>query len=893
MRAPAPVEIELVGREREAARLEALMRPTGARFVVIRGDVGIGKTALWRWAVAAHRAAGHRVLVTRPAEEELHGPMTGLIDLFDDVVPAPGTLDPDVDLFDRGRAVLRTLRHLARDAPVVVAIDDLQWLDAITARSLRYAARRLDAEAVVILATERSTAPVGVVPPDRGEELIVGPLSSEAIVQLVRTVVGTLPRPTRERIAELSAGNPMYAIELAQSSAARGDRLGTVTPPTLRGVLASRLGDVPDDVLAVLRTAAALGPAPAALLDRACAAPGAATRLHDAVDEGLLVAGDDGMIRFAHPLLASVVLDGTNPLERKALHAALAAVVTDPDARARHLALSCSEADDAIAAALEASAERAARRGAAAAAADLAEHSVRLTPPADVDAATRRTLAAVSYRAAAGEPDRALTMADELLGRLDAGQGRLEAITLRVFLDIDHSEEILARAIGEAGNDDVWRGRLLELLGWVLGTYRGQLANAITLGEQALAIARSEQDQELEMLAAATLSTAALLAGRPVPALMDRALSLAELHEPPRLGRWPQLFRARHCLWGGELGEARQRFEATRLAFAERGVEFQRPYRLNDLAWVETLAGNLRSTIELTDDALEAALDAGSSQAAAWHSYPAGLACAHLGRHDVAREAAASLRTWAVDHDQPPRLLMGLHLLGLVALAGGDAAAAATELQAARSLAAQLGYRHPGYVPYLSDAVEAAALAGDADGCQELVAELDDQAAALGLPWVDAAAQRGHGLAALVAGAAAAADELGAAADAFDAIGYRLDAARAQLLRGRALRRSGRRTEAATVLADAHARFSRMGAEPWAAQATAEIERVAPGRRAGNLTVTESKIAELVVLGRRNREIAGELLISVATVEAHLTRMYRKLGVRSRTELARFLAPER
>ena len=473
------------------ARLQELTRASRARFVVIRGEAGIGKTALWRWAVATLQAAGHRVLVTRPAEEEMHGPMTGLLDLFEGRGPEPGALEPDVDRFDRGRAVLRTLRRMAGDGAVVVAVDDVQWLDAVTARALRYAVRRLDSEPVVVVVTDRTpvASPADVVPPDRAEEVVVGPLRAAAVIHLVRTVVGTLPRPTLERIAELSAGNPMYAIELARSAEARSDRLGSVTPPTLRGVLAGRLGDVPDDLLAILRTAAALGPAPMALLDRGVRDPGAATLIHDAVDDGLLVAAEDGTIRFAHPLLASVVLDGTNPLERRALHAALASTVDDPDAKARHLALSCSEPDETVASAIAASAERAGRRGAAAVAADLADHSVRLTPAGDVERTTRRKLAAISHRAAAGEPERALAMTDELLASLDTGPGRLEAITLRVFLDIDHGEEILARAIEEAGTDQSWRGRLVELLGWLLATYRGQLAAGIELGWEAMTIA--------------------------------------------------------------------------------------------------------------------------------------------------------------------------------------------------------------------------------------------------------------------------------------------------------------------------------------------------------------------------------------------------------------------
>ena len=221
-RSPASVQTPLWGRDREVEQLQQLVRSSdeGARFVVIRGEVGIGKTAVWRWAVDQHRVAGHRVLVTRPAHEELHGPMTGLLDLFEDTDPAPGTLDPEADVFDRGRAVLRTLRSLTANGPVAVAIDDIQWLDAISARALRYAFRRLDRESVVMLATERPLAgerPELVVPPDRVEQLVLGPLSLDAIRHVVRTVVATISRPALERIYELSGGNPLYAIELARS----------------------------------------------------------------------------------------------------------------------------------------------------------------------------------------------------------------------------------------------------------------------------------------------------------------------------------------------------------------------------------------------------------------------------------------------------------------------------------------------------------------------------------------------------------------------------------------------------------------------------------------------------------------------------------------------------
>ena len=252
------------------------------------------------------------------------------------------------------------------------------------------------------------------------------------------------------------------------------------------------LGDVPDDLLAILRTAAALGPAPMALLDR-CAPPGAATLIHDAVDDGLLVAAEDGTIRFAHPLLASVVLDGTHPLERRALHARARLDGRRPRRRGPppRPVLQRARRDRRLGDRRGGRAGRPSRRGCGGGGPRRPQRASH--PGRRHRSTTRRQLAAISHRAAAGEPERALAMTDELLASLDTGPGRLEAITLRVFLDIDHGEEILARAIEEAGTDQPWRGRLIELLGWLLATYRGQLAAGIELGWEAMTIATPDR----------------------------------------------------------------------------------------------------------------------------------------------------------------------------------------------------------------------------------------------------------------------------------------------------------------------------------------------------------------------------------------------------------------
>lgn len=894
--ASAPVEAPLVGRDRELDRIDDVLRsvPDGARFVVIRGEAGIGKTTLWRDAVDRHRRAGHRCLVTRASEEESRGPLVGLADLFVGTDPGPVLLEPDADRFERGRAVLATLRRLAAEAPVVVAIDDVNWLDPVSAPALRSAFRRLVDEPILVLATERSDASIPsddrTVPADRRDELFLGPLSLDATRIVAASVVDFIPRPTLALIHELSGGNPLYAIELARGVHLFGDSLETSVPPTLLGALASRLAGVPNEVLEVLRVVAALGPCSAGLVTRASGITDATPLIAQAAELELVVVGEDLLARVTHPLLASAALATIEVDQRRALHARLARAVSDPDARARHVALSCGEADRAVAAELHEAATRAARRGAVTAASDLAWHSVRATPPQDVEQRVRRMFAAIAHRAAAGEKATALIEADQLVAMLPPGPIRAEAIALRVGIDFDGGDGYLAQALVEAGDDEPLRGRILELRGWLDVVHRAELKKGMKLASEALDIARRFGDTSLEMLAAGTVAAAGLLLGRPRDDLMDRALHLAEQLDGQRLGRGPVNVHGRHCLWCGRIDDARTVLEDQHRACVQAGLEFQRPYRILDLAALEIAAGNLTTAAELADDGVEAAADAGNAQAVAWLSYPVGIVQAHLGNGERARDAASLLQARAAQQDGRPRVLMAHHVLGVLALASGAPRVALADLAPALRLARDIGVRLPSVVPVLPDAIEAACLGGDASLGAELSHELDGQADDVGQPWVDAAARRGRGLVAFAKRSAKAGALLADAAGSFDELGYPMDAARTLLQLGRALRRSGRRTAAADALADARRRFTEMGASPWLAQADAELDRVAPGRGRAELTPTEARIAAMVLSGRRNREIAGQMFVSVATVEGHLTRMYRKLGVRSRTELARVVA---
>jgi DNA-binding NarL/FixJ family response regulator len=288
---------------------------------------------------------------------------------------------------------------------------------------------------------------------------------------------------------------------------------------------------------------------------------------------------------------------------------------------------------------------------------------------------------------------------------------------------------------------------------------------------------------------------------------------------------------------------------------------------------------------------LEAADDAGNTDALGWLLYPLGLAEGGLGHATEARAAASGLIERSAARGATPGIARGHRVLGLLALSEGDAAAAASELLEATRLLDAMGIAHPGAFPALADVVEALAGRGDVAAAATRLGPLEAAAVSTASPWPAAAASRARGHV-LLAGQQAqdAAEAFEDAADRFEELGYRLDAARSGLACGRALIRAGRRTAAADVLARTRRLFAGAGAVLWEARAAEELDRASPGRAAGELTAAERRVAALVAEGKKNREIGQTLYMSVATVEAHLTRIYRKLDLRSRSELARLVA---
>jgi predicted ATPase len=371
-----------VGREVEVAALERFGARIhhGSAAVLMRGEPGIGKTTLWRHALAAAEACGVLVLASRCVEAEMPIAMCGLADLLEPVlgdvlgVLPPSQrealsgalwLEPDcrssADRIALPRAVTATLRALTDRAPVLVALDDVQWLDPASGRLVAFALRRLVDRRLGALITVRGGA--GEPDPlalerwfgrERFDELRLGPPSTGALGHLVRSSLNVhVPRPTLKRIHQVSGGNPMYALELVRGLAERGE-IGPLAhvplPASLDELLRARVDRFPAEIRALLETVAAPERPTPAFLARAI--DDAAALLDVAITAEALV-DDDGVLRFAHPLLASAVYARVPPARRRQLHRRRTGLTNDMEERARHLALAAEGPDHEIAEALE------------------------------------------------------------------------------------------------------------------------------------------------------------------------------------------------------------------------------------------------------------------------------------------------------------------------------------------------------------------------------------------------------------------------------------------------------------------------------------------------------------------------------------------------------------
>jgi DNA-binding CsgD family transcriptional regulator len=900
----------LLGRAREREALDRLLdgvvEERRGGVLVVHGEPGVGKTALLEYTVAAARR--FRIARTSGVEAEMELPFAAVQQLCSpffelrERLPDPQQHGLDVAFglstgpapnpFLVGLGILGLLAEAAEEQPLVCLVDDAQWLDSASARTLAFVARRLLAEKIALVFAMRDLGEALAGLPD----LQVGPLSRRDARALLESVLpARLDERVEERIVAETRGNPLALLELPRglspTQLAGGFGLPT-TAPLSAGIedrYTRRLAKLPSDARRLLLVAAADPVGDPSLVWRAAEPLGIPESAAHTVESEHLLALSPRVV-FRHPLVRSAVYGSADLTERREVHRALADVTdpeVDPDRRAWHRAQAASTPDEDVAAELERSAGRAQARGGLAAVAAFLERAAALTPGSAQRA--QRRLAAAGAKRDAGDLEGAL----ELLVDIDAGASdeltpaRVELLRGQIALE--------QRRGGEAGRLLLSAARRLERLDPELAreTYLEALAGAMSSDVEVVggapavaAAARAAPPGSVPPRAVDVLLDAfaiRLTDGYPAAApTLARALELLLATEVPDedVSRWLSVSSTRngdivaHEMWDDE---ASHRLAARQVQVArDAGALVHLQFALSFLARSHMLAGDLsaaaltigeaRSIAEATGNpplvnapmilaawrgdeshALEL-IEATSEEAASrrWtsNSYARSVLYNGLGRHEEARDAA-----W--DAFQPDPIGYGVYLVPELAEAASRTADRALLESALEWLSERTRVLRSGWASGIEARVRA--LLSDGEVADSLYLQ---------------------------------------SIDYLTGTRVRVELARTHLVYGEWLRRERRRRDAREHLRTALEAFTGMGVEAFARRA--ERELLATGERArkrtvdtlDQLTPQESQIARLAADGHTNREIAARLFISASTVEYHLRKVFRKVGVKSRTQLA-------
>jgi DNA-binding NarL/FixJ family response regulator len=889
----------------------------GPASLTLTGEAGIGKTSIWKRALVDAEAAGVPVRACRCSQSDALLSFAGLGDFFGGLDPYELAALPAVQQEalsaallisgDGGRepgsrvigvAVLGVLRALARSGPLLLAVDDVQWLDTSSRTVLSFALRRLEHEPVRLITSCR-TGTVGAIASDLGlpgERLVVGPVTIGVMQRIMETQLSlALRRPTLTRLHRATGGNPMMCLEMARALQRRGAEPSASdplpVPVDLRVLVTERLrGLTPQTREALLLTGALAQPTVTAV----SAAMGDATRAARCLEEAVaadVLEVDGESVRFTHPLISSIPYEDLSRAARRALHERLATTVTDPEEHARHAALGSDEPSSFVAAALDAAAVYARRRGSIDAAAELAQLALSRTPAGDPDQ-LRRTVDAARYLFLLGDPARARALLAAGLDATPPGPARVDALLLGASIASWESGDATVvpwceRALAEAGDD-----ALLLARSHVTFAETSPSGAAVDLfhAEAAVELLETMSAPPGDLLASALTNVAMhkFRLGRGLAvSTLERAAALQAQAEPVPVSDRAGLGLGMYLKVVDRFEESRVWLEAMRTCAVDEGDDSALPITLGHLAALECWAGEYDLAIALAREGREhaermgirAPMPASVHVLALAHQGHTGQARAQ-GEHDLAADESVGFMS---------AVALDLRSLGTAELMAGDLSAAADHLLRALSISSeQIGVNEPAILRLHPDAVAALVALARLEEAEKLTQQLDVATEANHHPWSTVMAARCRGLLMVGNGDHAAAVELLEQALAeHQRLPMPFEEARTRLLLGSVLRRAGHRNDARRQLEAASATFVRLGTPIQQRQASAELASIGGRRRLENeLTAVEQRIADLVAAGQTNREVAAATFTSVRTVETHLGRIYRKLGIRSRTELA-------
>jgi DNA-binding NarL/FixJ family response regulator len=908
----------LVGRKQEAARVDRLLE--GARsgangVLVIEGEPGIGKTALLDRA--RRRASGLTILETSGHELEAELPFAGLSRLVAPIVELrAGLAEPQRHALE-GALALRTLEQLDRFAvyaavlhliaaaaerePLLVVVDDAQWLDRSSADACGFVARRLDAEAVALLVATR--------PPTDGN-----PFTRSVDQHLRLTGIGVTDarallarhgRPVDEATAQHlvagTGGNPLALTEVAAQLSA-GQREGREPLPdplpavsSAAAIFGPRLARLDEDIRTALTVVAASGSG--ALSEVVPAFPALGLE-HDALvaagDTGL-VSLDDAHARFCHPLARSLAYHSAPVSRRRAAHRALAEATRTTGSPGRstwHQAAAALGPDGAVAEELTHLAADARARGAPVAAGRAMERAAQLTRAAE-DGALRLLAAAADFHIG-GRPEQALSAIAATLDLTSSATVRADAHRLKALVDAarrppdDVLRELLAEADRVEPHDALRAAHMRVEAAWVT-MFTARLPDALALARRAHAVCeRAGGAPALE--ANLTLSAVLNLTGAADEA--NRRLRDAE----PLLDRMDALaapYTVASVAYGymvtGDLVRASRALRDLIGRCRSSGAVTVLPYALALLADVELRLGDWDRAYAAGSEAVVLTEDLDQPGELAHSLVRLADVEAGQGRERECRAHLDRARRIARANGTRALVAMAARVEGFLELGLGRFAEAVAPLEQAHSMLQAAGHGEPFLVPCAPDLVEAYARLERVDEARAVLAVLEDHARSTGRPVNQAYAARSRAL--LASDADAERHFEAALRHHAEGPAVPFEHARTQLCRGERLRRAGRRVDARAPLREAEYTFEGLGARGWLERARSEL--AATGQRArrrqpstrGELTPQELQVALEVADGATNREVAAALFLSTKTVEAHLSRAYRKLGVRSRAEL--------
>lgn len=916
----SPVGVSLVSRAAEWAAIQGLLRDAGARTagLVLAGSAGMGKTTLWLAGLDLAREHGFLVLSARASPAESAMAYTAVSDLLADVEPDVYSALPDIQQLALKRILLQTdddvapatdqrvaaaavvtvIEALAAHTPVVLAIDDGHWLDASSRAVIAFAARRLSGR-IGLLLTERteSDGRVGsdwlqLGRPEALSRVQMGPMTLAGLHEVLMGWLGrTYPRPTLVRIAEASGGNPLYAVELARAIDGQRPHSPLVLPATLAELMQLRTGrfDEPTQHM-LLAASCVINPTVNLIAAATSVTPERAVELLETPEREGIVTIEGNRVRFAHPLLARGAYTYCGAASRRRMHRALADIEVHPEIRARHLALGATHAEPEVVLALDTAADTARARGAPAVSAELLELAIGLG--ADTPA---RRIRAAKHCLHGGDADRALALLEPALTELPPGPLRAAAAHVHSGIltfsnSFARAAEVLNSAVPDAEGDEHLQAQMHLGLAMALGM-SGRIDDAIHHASEA--VHRAEIVGEVSLISQALSMEISVrcVAGYGVdPPALHRALRF----ESPDVDV-PIAFRASAVdalmkLWTGQLEHARTQFREVHRRCLERGAETDLIWLAGHRFFAELWSGDYGAAEAMAGELMQRGQQLGSAHATIIATYQYALVAAYRGRESEARAGAMSAITAAAQHNASYLMLWpAMALVFLDTSLGNYTDALATMGPLLTRLDPPTGASEMFTSSFVPDAIEALIGVGRADDAEQLIVAMETNGERLDRPWALAVGARGRAMQ-----WAANGDLKRAAVSIAEAMAHHahlsmpFETARTQVLLGQIQRRQRQTTLAVATFAECLQTFEKLGTTTWAARARRELARTKVGRNHDQeLTPSERRVAELASSGRTNRDIAAALFISPKTVEQNITRIYRKLGIANRAELAR------